>query len=149
MYFWGDIEKYYADVVAEWKESDTLRRYKNFFNDEPGLRDKVDRIIFLALGSFSTVKNDWYHCRALDCKGHPVLQNLSLYQLAFVESLGECLPSMSSADPFRRELTSNFSVDIKSNNNYFQDSGFTKIDIDFLHSRNRDYQVEECPYLYN
>ena len=149
MYSWGVIEKCYADVAAEWKESDTLGRYKNFFNDESGVRDNIDRIIVLALGSFSTIKDEWCDCSVLDSKGNSVLQNLSLYQLAFVESLGECLPSMSSVDRFRREQTSNFSIDVTSNKIYFQDPGFTKVDIDFIHSRNRDYQVVDCPYVYN
>ena len=89
------VEESYKDFAAEMTKSKTLEQYKKLFNDEPSLKNKINRIVVLALGSFSAVK-EGDPCYLHNGTLVPYTQSTILYQLALVESLGRYLPSMSS-----------------------------------------------------
>ena len=90
-----EIEKFYKDATAEWRKSETLKKYQDFFNiEQPGLKDKIDSIIVLALGTLSAFEESNFHIPG--GPEYPAVKR-NLYQLAWFQSLHACLPSIFPA----------------------------------------------------
>ena len=97
-YTLAKITEFYNAANAEWLNSETLGKYQNFFDEEePGLKEKINLIVVLALGDFSDSQKETRFKDIGGESGYPYRQKKYLYQLAWIESLCAHLPSMSSA----------------------------------------------------